>query len=131
MARARLRDYNQFASRIFIFVLYAENDHSWIRREENRFHVHLRSLSQKTGRLKADLWKTFEHMQSSGWIYNLKLSPHDIYFYVNLPSYLSFSDKALESTSHVPPLFGEGTMLVDPMNPPKLQEILPEIVIEG
>jgi hypothetical protein len=135
MPKLRINSVAQYDARLFLFILYSEGAYPWIRREKNRFSIHLRSIHEHTHRRNADLKLTFNRMMANGWIYFLEFKPTNIEFYVQMPSWAAFSDVESESADHVPThrLDVGGTWGLNPYLPRQIKDpiiILPNVKVD-
>lgn len=86
----RIRD---LTLRLFLYCMYSEGDHPYIRRDRHLFSINVRPLLRIMSLKRMDVIRAFRGMEKYGLIYNLDTVGADIKFALNPPAWLTFSEK--------------------------------------
>ena len=90
-----------FPYKLLIFMLYAELDMQYIRRQRNRYLAETRPLCTRFRISLKELHRNFRFLERAGYIYNLSIECGRIRYYANLPKYLTFTHDAENYERHV------------------------------
>ena len=100
--RLKMRDVKVYAARIFFVILYAEDSIPFIRRQDERFAIEVKSFNQYGDLALKDMLKVFETLSNLGWIYNFRKESFHYRFSVRLPNWVELSEVGRMSNRYVP-----------------------------
>jgi len=86
-----------FQYKLFVFIMFAEGEVDYVRRQDLRFSVHIPPLKVRFNRNTERLMVAFRGLEDSGLIYNLVKEAASVKFHLRVPCYLSLSSEAYKT----------------------------------
>jgi hypothetical protein len=104
-----------YAARVFFVILYAEDSIPFIKRQDHRFAIEVKSFNQYADLAGKDMMKVFESLSNLGWVYNFRKEGFHYRFSVRLPNWVELSEIGRMTNRYVPldPKFNEDNSKVD------------------